>query len=119
MPGRPPPRVCTPPAGRRATTPRCSLAPPPPPTAPPVRWRLLSPAVPPVMVPPQVLVRLGVAATTMAPGTVGKASVKPTLVMAMSAFGLVITIVSVLTPFTDIGLGLNVFVVVGDAGVRV
>ena len=79
--------------------------------APPERFRELAPAVPPVIVPPQVFVGGGVGATTR---PAGKVSVNSTLDKApTSAVLLVSTMVMVEVPLDTIVEGANDFAAVG------
>jgi hypothetical protein len=59
------------------------------------------------------VVTFGVDAVTMAPGVVGKVSVKATFGRPSLGFGLVMVKVRVLVPFAKIGLGLKTFPMVG------
>jgi hypothetical protein len=66
-----------------------------------------------VGVPQPLVLALGVAATFIAPGEVGKVSLKATPVKAVEGFGLVIVKVSVEVPLGAIALGANAFVMEG------
>ena len=59
------------------------------------------------------MVALGVEATTMLPGVVGKVSVKATLVRLSLGFGLVMEKVNVLTSPARMGLGVKSFEILG------
>ena len=90
----------------------------PPASRPPVRRIPASPmaSTPPPLsckVPAQVLDVVSGAATVMAPGDVGKVSVKPTPVRSLFKFGFDTVNVSVDVPPARIGLGENNFVMLG------
>ena len=76
----------------------------------PVKFKKPAPAVPPVTAPPQLLVRLGVGATT---SPLGKVSLKLTLPSAPRDVLLVSTRVMRETPFTRIELTLKDLAILG------
>ncbi len=83
-------------------------------TVPPERLMEPEPAAA-VTVPPQLLLTLGVLATTRVPVVEGSVSLKPTPVSVVERLGLLMVKVSVAVPFKGIVAALKALLIVGEA----